>query len=341
MSDAIARPGFVPVDEYLKLPRSPDTWLVKSLIPVGGAALLYGQEKSGKSAIAIQLAAAISGGSKEWMGFPIGLTGPVLYLQLDNPRSTWADRFEKLTTWGLKYTRNLFLADRESIENFPFDILQPVHKDYLKLLVAMRKPVAVFVDTLREVSTGDENDSTVSRNVIANLTDAVGTAALIVVSHARKPQPDTDKDLMADHRGSSYITGRMDAILRMAHNRLYFGGRSIEQGNMKLIRTVIDDGCIVFEPIVEEASIIMQKILQDADFPSLRAKSEAIAPLLKISNEAAMSRLRRYADGLELKAQPSVGVSSPSVGRGEVKTPLHFAPGKVESAVEPILSLTE
>lgn len=316
MSDA--RPGFVPVDEYLRLPRSPETWLVKSLIPVRGAALLYGQEKSGKSAIAIQLAAAISGGSREWMGFPIGLTGPVLYLQLDNPRSTWADRFEKLTRHGLSYTRNLFLADRESFEHFPFDILQPAHMDYLKLLVAMRQPVAVFVDTLREVSSGDENDSTISRNVIANLVAATEGSALIVVSHARKPQPDTDKDLMADHRGSSYVTGRMDAILRMAHNRLYYGGRSIEQGNMKLLRTVVEDGCIMFDPAQDDAEAVMHKLLADATLPTMREKSRALATIIKVTDDAAMSRLRRYTQGLELKAPAPQRAGRPVV------TPLHL-----------------
>lgn len=314
MSDA--KPGFVPVDEYLRLPRSPETWLVKSLIPVQGAALLYGQEKSGKSAIAIQLAAAISGGASEWMGFPICLTGPVLYLQLDNPRSTWADRFEKLTRHGLKYTRNLFLADRESFEHFPFDILQPLHVEYLKLLVRMRQPVAVFVDTLREVNSGDENDSTIGRNVIANLAAATEGSALIVVSHARKPQPDTDKDLMADHRGSSYITGRMDAIMRMAHNRLYYGGRSIEQGNMKLVRTVVEDGAIMFEPSPDEAEPMMLKLLLDHTLPTVREKARALAPLLKVTDEAAHSRLVRYKNRLEQPVQPSL------VGR--VETPLHL-----------------
>lgn len=312
MSDQ--RPGFVPVAEYLTLPRSPSTWLVKSLIPVAGAALLYGQEKSGKSAIAIQLAAAISGGAKDWMGFPIGLTGPVLYLQLDNPRSTWADRFEKLTRHGLSYTRDLYLADRESFEHFPFDILQPLHLSYLKLLVAMRKPVAVFVDTLREVSSGDENDSTISRNVIANLCAATEGSALILVSHARKPQPDTDKDLMADHRGSSYITGRMDAIMRMSYNRLYYGGRSIEQGSMKLVRTVVEDGAIMFAPAMDEAEPVMQKLLLDASIPTLREKARALAVQIKVTDEAAMSRLRRYTQGLDL----------PRPAGGIVRTPLHL-----------------
>lgn len=308
------RPGFLPVDEYLKLPRNPETWLVKSLIPVSGAALLYGQEKSGKSAIAIQLAAALSGGASDWMGFGIGLTGPVLYLQLDNPRSTWADRFEILSKNGLNYTRDLFLADRESVEHFPFDILQPLHIDYLRLLCAMRKPIAVFVDTLREVHSGDENESTTARNVIANLTGAIGDAALIIISHARKPQPDSDKDLMADHRGSSYITGRMDAIMRMAHNRLYYGGRSIEQGNIKLNRIEMDRA-IMFEPAHDEATPLMDKLLLDPKVPTMREKARILAKEISTTEEAAMSRLRRYKERLELKMAakklppPSTGVA--------------------------------
>lgn len=302
MSDK--HPGFLPVDDYLKLPRASDTWLVKPLIPAGGAALLYGQEKSGKSAIAIQLAAALSGGSREWLGFPIGLTGPVLYLQLDNPRTTWADRFEILRGNGLEYTGNLFLADRESVEEFPFDILQPGHMAYLKLMCAMRKPIAVFVDTLREVHSGDENESTTARNVIANLAGAIGEqAALILISHARKPQPDSDKDLMADHRGSSYITGRMDAILRMTGKRLHYGGRSIEQSSIKLNRLEFDRA-VMFEAAADEAAPLIADLLVNPKLGTLREKARELAKSVGVTEEAAMSRIRRYRERLALNREP-------------------------------------
>jgi hypothetical protein len=330
MSDK--HPGFVPVDEYLKLPRDPATWLIKSLIPLSGAALLYGQEKSGKSAIAIQLAAALSGGASQWMGFAVGRTGPVLYLQLDTPRSTWAKRFEILRGNGLEYTSNLFLADRETVEHFPFDILLPEHMNYLKLLCAMRQPIAVFVDTLRESHSGDENESTTARNVIANIVGAIGNAALIIVSHSRKPQPDTDKDLMADHRGSSYITGRMDAILRMTSNRLYYGGRSIEQGSIKLNKltfeglTADDGGVVMFEPAVDEATPLMSELLMNPKLPTLRDKARELAKQVGTSEEAAMSRIRRYRDRLVLEKQrpPQVVASSTLPPVVEVVTPLHL-----------------
>lgn len=289
---ADARPGFCTVKDYLSLPRDSQTWLLKPLIPTSGAALIYGQEKSGKSAIAVQLAAALSGGAPHWMGFPVAQTGPVLYFQLDNPRSTWAHRFEALTHAGLKYTDHLRLADRECVDYYPFDILQPAHMKYLHSIVQPMKPIAVFVDTLRESHSGDEDSSTTSRNVISNLVGATHPAALIIISHSRKPNPDAEKDLMADHRGSSYITGRMDAIMRMTKTRLYYGGRSIEEGFIKLNRMDVD-GALMFEPAVDDVGPVIAEVMADVSLPSLRAKAKALAVRVGITEEAAMSRLRR------------------------------------------------
>jgi len=290
MSDS--RAGFVNVPNYLSLPRDSNTWLLKPLIPVSGAALLYGQEKSGKSAIAIQMAAALCGAYDNWMGFPVVQTGPALYLQLDNPRSTWAHRFEALTKGGLKYNDNLLLADRECLEIYPFDILQPSHMKYLHSIVQPMNPTVVFVDTLREVHSGDEDSSTTSRNVITNLVGSVHPAALILISHSRKPHADVDRDLMADHRGSSYITGRMDAIIRMTKNKIYYGGRTIEEGNIKLIRSEID-GALMFEPHVDDTGPIIAKVIADTSLVSMRSKARVLATLLGTSEEASMSRLRR------------------------------------------------
>src|SRR6266850_2844985 len=112
------RPGFVGVDSYLNLPRDRSTWLLKPLIPISGACLLYGSPKTGKSYMGIQLALALTGQTTQWFGFPVVKPGRVLYLQLDNPRSLWAQRFEDMIKkGGLKYDSDtLLLADRESIE---------------------------------------------------------------------------------------------------------------------------------------------------------------------------------------------------------------------------------
>lgn len=309
--EAALRPGFVTVDDYLKLPREKETYLLKPLIPTSGAALLYGAEKTGKSYLGIQLAAALSGSSNEWLGFPIMKHGKVLYFQLDTPRSTWAQRFsDMIGPGGLKVTSDLMLADRESIIKYPFDILQPDHMEYLYAIVQVHKPVCVIIDTLRESHSGDEDSSTISRNVIANLVGATHPAALIIVSHSRKPHPDADKNLMADHRGSSYVTGRMDAIIRLTKTRLYYTGRSIEEGDIKLER--MDNG--LWQPKPDESGAVMDKVLRDTTMPSMRAKARAIAPLLGKSEEAAMSMLRRHTTLLSSRlAQGEEGAPQASI----------------------------
>ncbi len=290
MTDGI-RPGFVGVDDYLKLPRDRETWLIKPLIPTSGAALLYGDPKVGKSYMGIQLALALSGQSSDWLGFPIGQVGKVLYLQLDTPRSVWAVRFYEMLQRGkLQYeSSKLLLADRESIAYYPFDILQPLHMKYLRDIIQEHTPTAVIVDTLRESHSGDEDSSTVARNVIGNLVGACHPAALIVISHGRKPNPDMDKDLLADHRGSSYITGRMDAIMRLTKTRLYYTGRSIEAGDIKVQRT--DNG--LWQPVPDEVGPMIAKVMADVSIPSLRGKARVLATLVGKSEEASMSLLRR------------------------------------------------
>lgn len=285
------RPGFVGVNDYLTLPRDRATWILKPLLPISGAALLYGAEKTGKSYLGIQLALAISGQAPDWLGFPVIKTGRVLYLQLDTPRSVWAHRFEEMIKGGgLSYDSNtLQLADRECIEFYPFDILQPAHMKYLYSLIQPLAPVAVIIDTLRSVHSGDEDSSTVSRNVLANLIGATHPAALILISHSRKPNPDADRSLVSDHRGSSNITASVDAIMRLTKTRLFYTGRSIEEGDIKLER--LDNG--LWKPQTEDIAPHLSKVLADSNLQTLRAKARALSTMIGKTEEASMSMIRR------------------------------------------------
>ena len=291
------RVGFVGVDQYLDLPRERDTWLLKPLLPISGACLLYGAPKTGKSYLAIQLGLALSGQAPDWLGFPVVHKGKVLYLQLDTPRTVWALRFEDMIKkGGLKYdTNTLLLADRECIEYYPFDIIQPKHMQYLFALVRKHDPTAVIIDTLRESHSGDSDSDTSMRNVISNLVGAVHPAALIVVSHSRKTIADQDKDIMDDHRGSSFVPGRMDAILRLTKTRLYYAGRSIEAGDIKLER--LDNG--LWAPAVDGTGPAIIKVMADNSLTTMRAKARVLGTLIAKSEEASMSILRRHTSALE------------------------------------------
>jgi RecA-family ATPase len=245
--------------EYLNLPRSPETWLIDPLLPIGGSALLYGDAKIGKSFAALQLASDLSTGAN-WLGFQCR-SSRVVYVQLDTPRSLWASRIEGLLqvdkrphlsdsksnskiyvpvaqslqpeSQGLS---QILWADRETLNTWPFDILNDEHQVLLKSVLDPLAPDVVIVDTLREAHSGDENDSTAMQQVIARLTAAVKPAAVILISHSRKTNPEFGADLINDNRGSNYVVGRMDAIIRFSWSTIRVSGRAIDEQSIGVHR---------------------------------------------------------------------------------------------------------
>jgi RecA-family ATPase len=275
--------------EYLSLPRSAETWLVRPLVPAGGSVLLYGDPKVGKSFAAIQLAMAIQQGG-EWFGFPVEKSGPVVYVQLDTPRSLWAERIENLRTDGLP-TDSLLLVDRETLDVFPFDILDPTHATLLNLALREVDPVAVIIDTIRESHSGVEDDSTTMRNVVSSLVAATQPAALILVSHARKPSYDSPGDLINDNRGSGYVSGRMDSIIRFSKRTVHYTGRAIEEGSLRIRRT--DNG--LWEADNADVDAQIKAVLADPSFTSVKQRAGELALRIGRGEEACRSLLRRYA----------------------------------------------
>lgn len=101
-------------------------------------------------------------------------------------------------------------------------------------------PDCVIIDTIREAHTGDENDSTAMQSVVAQLTAAVKPAALVLVAHSRKANFEHGPDLMNDNRGSNYMVGKMDVIIRFSHSSMRVSGRSIDEQSIPIER--LDNG---------------------------------------------------------------------------------------------------
>jgi RecA-family ATPase len=200
--------------------------------------LLFGDPKVGKSYAALQLACCLVSG-QEWLGFQIPLPQQVAYVQLDTPRTLWADRVGKLAASG-HCIEKVHFADRETLDTHPFDILEPAHFKKLATDLAGIQPGVVIVDTLRESHSADENDSTEMQEAISHLDAALKPAAMILVSHARKVNPQTGYNLMSDNRGSNYVVGRMDAIIRFSEKALRVSSRTLEEHSIKVDR--LDDG---------------------------------------------------------------------------------------------------
>lgn len=276
--------------DYLQLPRAPETWLIEPLIPAGGSVLLYGDPKVGKSYAALQLSLALESG-REWFGFPVQTNGKVVYVQLDTPRSLWSQRLDTLKKDGLPVD-SLSFADRETLDCFPFDILNPEHYALLRgeLQQLSPTPIAVIIDTLRESHSGDEDKSTAMQAVIAALQAAVAPAALILIAHSRKTLGDQAPDLINDNRGSGYVAGRMDCIIRFSRHSVYWTGRAVEEGSMRLQRE--ENGLWI--PETAEVDHLIALLMDDPALPRLADKARALSERIGKSEEACRSLIRRF-----------------------------------------------
>ena len=239
-------PRLVRGSDYLALPRQSETWLLEPVLPTSGSMLLYGDPKVGKSFAALQLAAALSDGA-DWLGYRSLRPCSVVYIQLDTPRSLWADRVGQLKTSGLS-TDAIWFADRETLGTWPFDILDSSHQmllyDALQGIENVNQvtgeitkgPDCVIIDTLRESHRGDENDATDMQKVMSHWTAVVKPAALIMVAHGRKSSLERGSSLINDNRGSNYVVGAVDAIAHMTAKGLEIGGRALDEAFIALER---------------------------------------------------------------------------------------------------------
>lgn len=278
-------------DEYLQLPRPLQTWLVEPILPVSGALLLFGDPKVGKSFAALQLAEAICNEHREdWFGFPVRQRGKVVYIQLDTPRSLWADRIENVRTYGLR-TGCIHFADKETLECYPFDILNPAHYTLLFQSLKEINPVCVIFDTYKESSTADENQSDTAQRVVSALVNVAYPAAIVVVAHSRKPSGDYTPDLINDSRGSSYLPGRVDAVVRFTEKTLYFTGRALEKGSIKMARH--ECGIWVRDESRDRLNDHIQDVIRDPSLKSTLQKATELSTRTGRSLEACRSLVRR------------------------------------------------
>jgi hypothetical protein len=282
-------PGsFVSGIDYINLPHT-ENWLVEPILPVAGLVNFYGKPKSRKTIAALGLAQAIASGAEEWNGFPIRSHGPVAYLQIDTPRGETQSRVRRLHDHGYDIS-NIFFADM-NIAPYPFNILLPQHQSWLRLQLERIRPVLIVIDTVREAHDGDENNSTDMKRVINFLVSIARPAAILLISHSRKDNALSalsDGDLMDDARGSSYMSGRMDTIVKFTTGKekthMTYKGRSVEQTRLAL---TLDTGPLLLVKDGEQARLEQLVLQVIREMPS--ASRNAMAKEIEKRAAGAMS----------------------------------------------------
>jgi len=180
----------------------PRTWCVKGIFPSTGLAAIFGQSGSGKSFLALDLAAAIAEGVP-WFGFRTTKT-PTVYMALEGEGgfSQRVAAWEKVQKKPLPPLLNMIMQ--------PFQLAQP--HDVTDLAAVIPQGAMVIVDTLnRAAPTADENSSR-DMGIILEATKRLQTltGCLVVLIHH------TGKDTRKGLRGHSSLGAALDGSIEVS-----------------------------------------------------------------------------------------------------------------------------
>lgn len=188
--------------DYDSLPEQ--EWLVGDMIPAGGLTVLYGKPGTGKSFLALDLAASVSLGRK-FHAAPT-LDGPTLYLLGEGH----AGLKGRIAAWREHYAAPLL--DRMHVARRPGSLMREADVSLLLELVDTIRPVLIVVDTLaRLITPGNENEAAdMSRflDALGRVCQVANSTALVIHHQGR------GKSTAA--RGSSVLDGAADAMLRVS-----------------------------------------------------------------------------------------------------------------------------
>jgi RecA-family ATPase len=213
----------VTANEYITLPRPQLDWLVPSYIPHPGVVLILGEPKAGKSFLALQVGLHIAGGLP-FIQRPV-VQAPVLYLQFDTSETVWRQRLAQLQASGVTLPNNFYMLHPDD-QPTHINILTHETQSIIRQALDACQPKLVIVDVLRECHNEDEQDSTSMKRVGDQLMQLFYGRTLLLIHHTHKlyesygpPSP------INAARGSSYITGKADAIWLLHNNILSIASR--------------------------------------------------------------------------------------------------------------------
>ncbi|HVT38454.1 MAG TPA: AAA family ATPase [Gemmatimonadaceae bacterium] len=177
------------------------TWLIPSLAALGLFTVIYGAPKSGKTTLAMHMAASVVG-TRDFLGGRVERPSPVLWLDLEQSRRTTR-------------LRMIDVGAHRAIE--PLDVWVGHPPTLLDLLATIEKlgVVMVVVDSLsRWLLLENENDNSEINRKIAPILTAFQArdVALVVIHHDRKSEGTGGRNL----RGGGALLAMCDVACEVA-----------------------------------------------------------------------------------------------------------------------------
>ena len=180
------------------------SWRVRGVLPAVGLAGLYGPSASGKSFLALDMAAAIAEG-RQWFGCRVE-AAPVVYAALEGEGGFKV----RVAAWEMHTSRAL--PDGLSMVLQSFKLTEP--QDVAGLAAVVPAGAVVFLDTLnRAAPTADENSSKDMGEILsaAKRLQSLVNGLVVLVHH-------TGKDATKGLRGHSSLFAAMDAAVEVSRD---------------------------------------------------------------------------------------------------------------------------
>ena len=186
--------------------------LIDGILRQGHKMLIAGPSKAGKSYALLELCCAIAEG-KGWLGFNCA-QGKVMYVNLELDRASCLHRLKDVYTrlgWKPENARNIDMWHLRG-KSVPMDKLAP------KLIrrAAKKNYIAIIIDPIYKVITGDENDAA-SMAAFCNFFDriAFGTGAAVAYCHHHSKGEQGAKKAQDRASGSGVFARDPDALIDM------------------------------------------------------------------------------------------------------------------------------
>jgi RecA-family ATPase len=221
------KPLFEPASRWADQPAPPRKWLIEGLIPDDAVTLLAGDGGTGKSLVALQLAAAVATGER-WIGRPVDRPGKVLFLSAEDTKDELHRRLEAIRPTGLHDLDNLLAASL--VEGDPllasFDKNNRITMTALYRQVAAtverERPALIVLDTLANLHSGDENNKAHAMQFVNKLKGIASTygCAVLLLTHPSLTG-------IANGTGSAGSLGWANAV----RSRLFLSRRKDENGH--------------------------------------------------------------------------------------------------------------
>ena len=179
-------------------------WRVRSVLPAVGLAGLYGPSASGKSFLALDMAAAIAEG-RRWFDCRV-VAAPVVYVALEGEGGFKL----RVAAWE-SHTGRTLPADLSMVLQ-PFKLTEP--QDVQDLAAVIPAGAVVFLDTLnRAAPTADENSSKDMGEILsaAKQLQSLINGLVVLVHH-------TGKDTSRGLRGHSSLFAALDAAVEVSRD---------------------------------------------------------------------------------------------------------------------------